>query len=289
MTNIRKATLNLTIFLVASVPLALGQGTYTQIDEPDAVLGTFVQGVDTAGDIVGSYRDAGGAYHGFLLSGGVYTTIDYAGPQYTELFGINDAGQIVGFTFLPEIGFLYDMATQTFTEISFPGSTSTYALAINNSGTIAGYIIYSGAYHGFELVGSKYRQAVPPGTVDSYVYGVSSSGELAGFVRSTKQTQDNFLFERGKFTQITIPNAPSAIVYGINPAGNALVGQYTPVSGTVGGFLYQNKTLQSLQFPGSSYTYATGVNAGGEVVGTFYDGSGLEHGFTWVSGDPSRK
>jgi len=36
MTTIRKAVLLLTIFLIASAPLALAQGTYTQIDAPGA-------------------------------------------------------------------------------------------------------------------------------------------------------------------------------------------------------------------------------------------------------------
>ena len=69
MITIRKVVLLLAISLILSVPLALGQGTYTQIDEPDGANGTYVQGIDGAGDIVGFYTDASVTTHGFLLSG----------------------------------------------------------------------------------------------------------------------------------------------------------------------------------------------------------------------------
>jgi hypothetical protein len=69
-----KAVLSLAALLFATAPLALAQGTYTQIDVPGSIL-TFVSGIDTAGDIVGSYADPTSRRHGFLLSGGVYTTI----------------------------------------------------------------------------------------------------------------------------------------------------------------------------------------------------------------------
>jgi len=76
--NPRKAVCILAAFVIAFVPLALGQGTYTQIDVPGATT-TVIQGINAAGDVVGSYNDSNGS-HGFLLSSGVFTTIDYPGP-----------------------------------------------------------------------------------------------------------------------------------------------------------------------------------------------------------------
>ena len=96
-----------------------------------------------AGDIVGAYKDASSQYHGFLLSGGTYTTIDYPGAAGTQLNGLNDKGQIVGVTSSsPFVGFLYDLATQTFTTISYPRAAATTPFSINNAGTIAGYYTY---------------------------------------------------------------------------------------------------------------------------------------------------
>src|SRR5215216_1409639 len=86
-------------FLVAAVLVttAHGAGTrvFTTVDVPGAVT-TNVQGVNTQGDIVGTYVDAAGTQHGFLRSGDRYLTIDFPAARLTFARGINDAGDIVG-------------------------------------------------------------------------------------------------------------------------------------------------------------------------------------------------
>ena len=49
---------------------------YTTLDDPLAKPGaTQASGINGT-ELVGQYTDASGRIHGFLLSGGVYTTID---------------------------------------------------------------------------------------------------------------------------------------------------------------------------------------------------------------------
>ena len=56
--------------------------------------------INNSGQIVGEYLDGSGDSHGFLLNGGLFTTIDFPAAQgglggdFAE--GINDAGQISG-------------------------------------------------------------------------------------------------------------------------------------------------------------------------------------------------
>src|SRR5579863_6973246 len=131
MTNLRKAILSFSLVLLASV--ALAQGTYTQIDPPGGTQ-TRGLGIDNAGDIVGFYF--AGTYHGFLLSGNTYATINYPG-QETFLNGINDVGQMVGYAHT--LAFVYDLQTQSFTEVAYPGTNNTTnPTCINHTGTIAG-------------------------------------------------------------------------------------------------------------------------------------------------------
>ena len=72
--------------------------TYTTLDDPLALAtgSTSAQGINASGQIVGFYQNAGG-FHGFLYSGGTYTTLDDpSATNGTLAQGINDAGQIVG-------------------------------------------------------------------------------------------------------------------------------------------------------------------------------------------------
>ena len=48
---------------------------FTTVEDPLATQDTQGGGINNAGQIVGDYADASGG-HGFLLSGGVFTTID---------------------------------------------------------------------------------------------------------------------------------------------------------------------------------------------------------------------
>jgi uncharacterized membrane protein len=77
---------------------------YTTIDDPLAASNntgeTVALGINGLGQIVGfwSYADTIGRSHshGFLLTGGTYTSIDDPLATNTFAVGINDAGQVAG-------------------------------------------------------------------------------------------------------------------------------------------------------------------------------------------------
>ena len=74
---------------------------------------------------------------------GRFTTFSVPGAQATVSFGINDQGQIVGYsaaslTATTASGFLRD-ASGRLTAINRPGATITAAFDINNRGQIVGF------------------------------------------------------------------------------------------------------------------------------------------------------
>jgi hypothetical protein len=90
--------------------------------------------------------------HGFLYSGGSYTTLDVPGAAQTILNGINDAGQIVGSFSM--VGYPYPhafvMSGGSHTTLDVPGAISTTAYGINDAGQIVGsYVDGGGTRHGF--------------------------------------------------------------------------------------------------------------------------------------------
>jgi len=275
MTSTRRSALMLPTFLIFSSLCTMAQGAYTQIDYPGSIE-TFVYGIDSSGDIAGWYVQTSGSHQGFFLSQGIFTTISYPDASDTAVLGMNDFGQFVGSTADPDIGFLYDSQNQTFTTIAYPAAFQTYPTAINNGGKIVGYFDGTAGNFGFELVGSTYRLVVPKGESNSTATGITSTSHVDASLNR------NFVVSQEKYQGLSIPDVPSAAVAGINPAGTAIVGWYQPSSGIYNGYSYQNRVLQTLQFPGSTYTVANGVNDAGEVVGYFEDSNFNYHGFTWT-------
>ena len=77
------------------VPASARVSDFTTIDVPGASF-TLPRGINSAGDIVGSYS-AGGTTHGYMLDKeGSLTTIDVPGASATEALSINPQGHIVG-------------------------------------------------------------------------------------------------------------------------------------------------------------------------------------------------
>lgn len=69
------------------------------INAPGAI-DTYAYGINDSGQIVGDFVDALGS-HGFVDTGGSFTTVDVPGFCCTSAQGINDNGQIVGWVGYP--------------------------------------------------------------------------------------------------------------------------------------------------------------------------------------------
>ena len=123
-------------------------------------------GINDAGQIVGFYIDSSGILHGFLYSGGTYTTLDDPlGTNGTDALRHQQAGQIVGYYIDSNDmshGFLYSGGT--YTTLDDPlGTKGTVASGINDAGQIVGYYFdSSGMEHGFLANPASRRHASPP-------------------------------------------------------------------------------------------------------------------------------
>jgi uncharacterized membrane protein len=94
-------------------------------------------------------RVVGAGWHGFLLDQGSYTTLNVPGSTFTEAWGINDAGQIVG-KYGDAAGwhaFVLDQGS--YTTIDPPGGHYVSAHWINDAGQIVGDYRDASGYHGF--------------------------------------------------------------------------------------------------------------------------------------------
>ena len=122
--------------------------------------GTEAFGINDAGQIVGNYFDSSGTEHGFLYSGGTYTTLNdplgdrLAPSRRASMTWARSSGTYVDSSGTQH-GFLYSGGT--YTTIDDALGSSTTSTGINNAGQIVGYYTdSSGTLHGF--------LATPPAT-----------------------------------------------------------------------------------------------------------------------------
>ena len=81
--------------VIWSYLISHGAITWFQFSATD--LATQAWDVGPAGEVVGTRRDAAGAFHGFLMVQGVMTSFDFEGATQTRGFGINASRNIVGY------------------------------------------------------------------------------------------------------------------------------------------------------------------------------------------------
>ncbi|MEK9282796.1 hypothetical protein MTR72_24725 [Bradyrhizobium sp. ISRA442] len=107
--------------------------SYITIDDPAGYQYTIPESINASGQITGYYQDF--QLHGFVYSGGTYTTIDGPSDETTP-FSINDLGQITGIYYdssgSADHGFLFSGGT--YTTIDDPLGINTVPRSINNSG-----------------------------------------------------------------------------------------------------------------------------------------------------------
>jgi probable HAF family extracellular repeat protein len=123
-------------------------------------LGTFAEGINDEGEVVGYFDDSLGHTHGFIESGGVYTTFDapLSNAGATKAFGINDAGDVVGLDDFTESEFINGMvvAGSTITNGFF---ATPLAAAAPEPSTWAMLLI---GFAGLSLAGRRASRRVHP-------------------------------------------------------------------------------------------------------------------------------
>jgi len=222
----------------ATSSIAPGQ-TYRQVDFPSAVLTELTGGPNPEGTSVGAWLDTGGVLHGFTVTAkGVFKSFD---P---------------------------------------PGSTFTVPAFMSPQGVIVGeYLDSASVSHGFILRGGQYTSVDAPGAAGTLLSGINPSGEISGATctdpacgntGNSNTSHSLVLSKKGKYTFFDPPGATSSSASTVSPSG-AVVGAYTDTVGELfHGYLLNNGTYSTIDFPGALYgTFAGGGNPENDVVGTY--------------------
>ncbi|HVN03868.1 MAG TPA: hypothetical protein VMT86_05580 [Bryobacteraceae bacterium] len=174
-----------------------------------------------------------------------------------------------------------------------PGATQTYPSSINNNGTITGFYANAGSAPGFlRRLDGTFITFTATGAENIYPSSIDSTGMVAGNYTSTSQ----YGFQRmpnGNIVTFTVPgtfpnSSQNPVI--INDAG-VIAGPYFDGTKMHGFIRTSDGSFYTIGPPGSTYTYASGLNNLGAVTGIYADASYNEHGFvrqpdgTWLSFD----
>ena len=275
------------------------QGTFTTIDFPGAagtiVPPSFEVNINTEGQVVGCYfLVSGGMVHGFLLSHGSFTTIDFPESIFTELGGINPPGDIVGnYIDATELRVHVLLLRQgTFSTIDFPGAVGTFVGSINPaSDIVGGYFEADGFQHGFVLSHGAFSKVDFPGAIATIAFGINPEGQIVGGYLDTDLNVHGFLLSEGSFSTFDFPGAVGSVFacgssncpggtcpLGINPQGD-IVGGYCGGDGNNHGFLLSKGNFNAIDFPGATFTFVNGITPEGDMAGGYQSADGVYHGF----------
>lgn len=254
---------------------------FTTIDVPGAVL-TNAYDINSEGDIVGLYTDAGNKMHGFMLSNGNFNVIDFPGSTMTHAYGINPRVDIVGDykDAAGNHGFL--LRDGVFTSIDVPGASSTTAWGIGPKKNITGtYKDASGKIHAFLLnKQGEFSTLDPPFSfAQAQTHGVNARGDAVGCWWDGGGMMHSLLVREGEYITNDFPDSKMSMNWRINPEG-WVVGHYTDLGNKTHGYQARgSRKYTTIDFPDAAYTEAHGINDSKEVVGMYKDASNKTHGF----------
>lgn len=271
-------SLALTICLLLLYAVTPAQAvTFTTIDFPGAIL-TSVNGINDNGDMVGNYDTT--QVHGFLLSGGVFTSIDFPGTGVsTWCEGINDNGDIVGWYVAPgdvePHAFL--MQGGVFTALDFPGAITTTAWGINNAGEIVGEYSTGAGIRGFTYQSGVYTDVTVPNATSTQLRGINNVGDIVGRFANQNGTNHGLILSNGIQHFLNVPGAIATYANGVNDRKH-VVGYQDLIIGD-SGFSFFRGAYGAISKAGSNDVKALGINKNLDIVGEYTDHQSVTHGF----------
>ncbi len=280
--------LALVVAILLTAPSLFGQ-QFVAVNFPGATY-TSVNGMDrnNSQTLVGNYIDTNGVDHGYIYTGGSYTTLDYPGNNITFPQDVNDLGQVVGQYYdanQVSHGFLY--SSGTFTTVDFPGALSTFANAINNAGSIVGgYTDATGMGHGFMLSDGNFSTNDVPGATYTELDGINNQADLAGTFSDSQGTH-GFLLNSSGMTTIDAPNSTDTFAQDLNDLDEVVGGYIQTGQSNTQAFTFAivngNPVITTIAYPGALTTDFTSLSDAGTLTGD-YTSQSASGGFIQTSG-----
>jgi hypothetical protein len=273
---------------------------YTLIRHPDGPTRTYVNRMNTRGDVVGDVL-VGTSWEGFLLRDGGFHRVAFPGAFLTYASGINERGDIVGVYNAGAGPRAYILSGGEYRTLPTPDGYWTRAYDIASNGVIAGSY-YTGA--------GKWRPAMwergeftpldeiltELGADMAEGFGINMQGQVVGhftvagdiFPGTANLKMYGFVYDRGRVSAtLNYPGSGwMSCVFGIGALGEA-VGHYVDIATeavSVSGYMWhKGEYVARLVVPGAVGTYPSAVMPNGSIAGyALLGGRTPTGGYAWT-------
>jgi hypothetical protein len=251
-------------------------------------LATEPAGMNSRGDVVGSYED-GQHERGFLFRQGKYILLDFPGAESTFPVAINDIGTVAG---------IYDgksglhsfirSAAGVFRTVSFhdengkPNSMISI-LGMTNSGAVWASKVKTDD-HPVYLLDPTGQRVLYRFKAGSQLNGMNSNGTMTGEMLSEDGPSGSsvgFIIRSGNLSTIRYPGANKTYAEGINDHED-VVGTFVDANNNAGCFRRNmNGEMAELIIPGAYLCRARQINNAGDVAGDYTLKGSEAVGFRW--------
>ena len=206
-----------------------------------------------------------------VLAQGTYTQIDVPGAIDTFAYGIDSAGDLVGYYIdaaQAEHGFL--LSGGTYTTIDYPNGQFTAVFGMNDVGELTGFA-YTGVYVGFvdNTQTDAFTAIEYPGAYSTIAYRINNSGTIAGFFQQTSSSSYEGFELAGTTYRLVQPNAlASEYLVGVTASGELLGRAQVGTGGLLTNFLCKNGKYELVKIPSGLTFEANGISPDGtRIVG----------------------
>ena len=221
--------------------------------------------VNASVTVAGAYLTPDGRGHGFLLSGGNFTTVDEIAGGETVILTLNDSGDYGGAfgpSWPPANGFI--SIAGVVTQINVPGASATSVTGLATDGSSVGTAEMSQGFVGFLRgpSGSLHVFQVPKAVYGTYATAINSETRLVvGYYYDSAGLARGFVYHYPHPLNATGPDSP--------PSAGIVIEHPDVI--TIDGS------------SGTGFTYPFGVNSSGVISGTWRGDRHRSHVYGFIA------
>ncbi len=137
---------------------------------------------------------------------------------------------------------------------------------------------------------SRFMDVNAPGAIETDTYAVNNFGVIAGDFVDANDVQHGMILNGKNLTTVdragclTTPGPGAITLFGLTSKQVAVGWCFDTTVGTNVAFEYNHGRFVNITFQGAVSIQAQGINDLGEVVGSYFDEAGLQHGFRLSGG-----